>query len=153
MQDYELLTMILSALMWRKNNGPISLYGDKRAIAYVEEKGISHIWNGGLYDISVPDSVRANVFWASGKLYALKEVKAPSVMVDLDLIVWKSVHKHGDKCSEHYLCGECGFKFPDDELGKNRRDHHQHQPGDTILVYLKDRKLVVGSVAQAHEFQ
>ena len=36
MQDYELLTMILSALMWRKMNGPITFYGDAMAIDYVE---------------------------------------------------------------------------------------------------------------------
>ena len=45
MQDYELLTMILSALMWRKMNGPITLYGDERAIDYVERQGIAHIWH------------------------------------------------------------------------------------------------------------
>ena len=43
MQDYELLTMILSALMWRKMNGPITLYGDERAIDYVERQGIAVI--------------------------------------------------------------------------------------------------------------
>ena len=57
MQDYELLTMILSALMWRKMNGPITLYGDARAIDYVEGRGLSHIWNGGIKEIQVPDSI------------------------------------------------------------------------------------------------
>ncbi len=71
MQDYELLTMILSALMWRKMNGPITLYGDARAIDYVEGQGLSHIWNGGIKEIQVPDSISPGVFWAAGKLYAL----------------------------------------------------------------------------------
>ena len=82
MQDYELLTMILSALMWRKMNGPITLYGDERAIDYVERQGIAHIWNGGMRD-RCADRVSPRVFWAAGKLYALKKAKMPAVMVDL----------------------------------------------------------------------
>ena len=57
MQDYELLTMILSALMWRKNNGPVTMYGDSRAIDFIGEKGIADIWDGGLKEIHVPGSV------------------------------------------------------------------------------------------------
>ena len=147
MQDYELLTMILSALMWRKNNGPISLYGDKRAIAYVEEKGISHIWNGGLYDISVPDSVRANVFWASGKLYALKEVKAPSVMVDLDLIVWKSVREYveGTEICAIHREGLYPDVYPGREFFRMKEGYEFDEdwswnvyPVNTCMLYLAD---------------
>ena len=98
MQDYELLTMILSALMWRKMNGPITLYGDARAIDYVEGQGLSHIWNGGIKEIQVPDSISPGVFWAAGKLYALKAAHMPAVMVDLDLIVWKNIGEYIDIC-------------------------------------------------------
>lgn len=104
MEDYELLTMILSALMWKKNNGPITLYGDKRAIDFVRKERIDHIWNGGVKEIAVPEKVRPNVFWAAGKLYALKDVTMPAVMVDLDLIVWKRVHEYvrgTDICAIH----------------------------------------------------
>ena len=44
MQDYEVLTMILSALMWRKHNGGIRLCADAEAIAFVEKMGLYHIW-------------------------------------------------------------------------------------------------------------
>ena len=104
MQDYELLTMILSALMWRKMNGPITLYGDARAIDYVEGQGLSHIWNGGIKEIQVPDSISPGVFWAAGKLYALKAAHMPAVMVDLDLIVWKNIGEYiagTDICAIH----------------------------------------------------
>ena len=83
MQDYELLTMILSALMWRKMNGPITLYGDARAIDYVEGQGLSHIWNGGIKEIQVPDSISPGVFWAAGKLYALKAAHMPAEQTDI----------------------------------------------------------------------
>lgn len=91
MQDYELLTMIMSALMWRRMNGSITLYGDKKAIDYVEKKGVAHIWDGGIEEIDVPDRISPRVFWAAGKLYALRSACMPEVMVDLDLIVWKNI--------------------------------------------------------------
>lgn len=72
MQDYELLTMILSALMWRKMNGPITLYGDARAIDYVERQGLSYIWNGGIKEIQVPDSISPGVFWAAASCMRLR---------------------------------------------------------------------------------
>ncbi len=96
MQDYELLTMILSALMWRKMNGPITLYGDERAIDYIHKNKIDHIWNGGIEEIKVPSEISPRVFWAAGKLFALKRAQMPAVMVDLDLIVWKNIGSYID---------------------------------------------------------
>lgn len=104
MQDYELLTMLLSALMWRKKNGEIALYGDTAALDYVKELGIAHIWNGGLHEIEVPSGIPPKVFWAAGKLFALRQAAAPAVMVDLDLIVWKDISgyvKGTDLCAIH----------------------------------------------------
>lgn len=91
MQDYELLTMILSALMWRKQNGGIYLCADAPAIEYIEKNNLTHIWNLGIKEISVSDVVNEKVFWAAGKLYSLKEIKMPAVMIDLDLIIWKNI--------------------------------------------------------------
>ena len=44
MQDYEVLTMILSALMWRKHNGGIRLCADAEARVFIEKLGLAHIW-------------------------------------------------------------------------------------------------------------
>lgn len=104
MQDYELLTMMLSALMWRKQNGGIRLCADAAAIDFVEKKGLAHLWNLGMTEIRVPDAVPERVFWAAGKLYALREISAPVVMVDLDLIIWKDIRdilKGTDICAIH----------------------------------------------------
>ena len=43
MQDYEVLTMILSALMWRKYNGGIRLCADEEARAFIEKLGLAQI--------------------------------------------------------------------------------------------------------------
>ena len=86
MQDYEVLTMILSALMWRKHNGGIRLCADAEARVFIEKLGLAHIWNLGIEEITVPEAVPEKVFWAAGKLYSLKKMQMPAVMVDLDLI-------------------------------------------------------------------
>lgn len=65
-------------------------------------QGLSHIWNGGIKEIQVPDSISPGVFWAAGKLYALKAAHMPAVMVDLDLIVWKNIG--GIHSGDGYLC-------------------------------------------------
>lgn len=91
MQDYEVLTMMLSALMWRKKNGSIRLCADKEAAAFVKSRGLSHIWDLGIEEIEVPASVPEKVFWAAGKLYSLQKIKMPAVMIDLDLIIWQDI--------------------------------------------------------------
>lgn len=91
MQDYEIWTMILSALMWRKNNGGIKLMCDETAHDYIKYLGIEGVWDMGVDEFTVPIGVPAGVFWAAGKLYALKHMKTPVVMVDLDLIIWKDI--------------------------------------------------------------
>ncbi len=104
MQDYEVLTMILSAIMWRKNNGPIVLYGDRKALEYIDSLGLSFIWNGGIKEIKVSEKIDPGVFWAAAKLFALKEVETPAVMVDLDLIIWKRIVDYvagADLCAIH----------------------------------------------------
>jgi hypothetical protein len=104
MQDYEVLTMILSALMWRKYNGGIRLCADEEARAFIEKLGLAHIWNLGIEEITVPEAVPEKVFWAAGKLYSLKKMQMPAVMVDLDLIIWKDIRniiKDTDICAIH----------------------------------------------------
>ncbi len=65
MQDYEVLTMILSALMWRKHNGGIRLCADAEARVFIEKLGLAHIWNLGIEEITVPEAVPEKVFWAA----------------------------------------------------------------------------------------
>ncbi len=91
MQDYEVLTMVLSALMWRKKNGGIYLCADKDAISFIEANGLAPVWDLGIKEFTVAESVPSRVYWAAGKLYSLRQMKMPAVMVDLDLIIWQNL--------------------------------------------------------------
>ena len=91
--DYELLTLMLSALKWREKNGPIRMITDSAGAAFFERAGLSALWS------EPPDTaldrmdpaLDPRLFWAAGKLEALRGTDAPCVMLDTDLIVWEDV--------------------------------------------------------------
>lgn len=92
--DYELLTVVLSALKWKEMNGSIKMITDSAGAEFFESKGLGCLWDE--IDISL-DHMNSEVdpflFWAAGKLYALKSVSCPCVMLDTDLIIWKNVEE------------------------------------------------------------
>ena len=93
LSDYELLTLMLSALEWRRLNGPITLVTDSAGAAFFERAGLGGLWSGAI-DTRLdnmepaPDPLR---FWAAGKLWALRDEPAPCVMLDGDMILWEDV--------------------------------------------------------------
>ncbi|MBR5271245.1 MAG: hypothetical protein IKV64_03575 [Clostridia bacterium] len=107
-EDFEILTTILSALMWRKYNGKIKLVADKNAIKFYENAGLIELWNE-VSELEI-DSINPNMFWAGAKLFALKEQKAPIALIDTDFIVWEKLNF--DKISD---CGVIHFE----ELNNN----------------------------------
>lgn len=88
--DFELFTMILSALKWREKNGAIKLVTDTRGAEYFDLLGLSAAWNE--IDTSLDEmNLRGwdeKIFWAGAKLFALSKQIAPVVMIDLDFIAW-----------------------------------------------------------------
>lgn len=90
LEDFEILTTILSALEWRKYNGKIKLVADKRAIDFYKKTGIDCIWDS-IEELYVDDSINPKTFWAAGKLFALQKENAPVAIIDTDFIVWKKI--------------------------------------------------------------
>lgn len=91
-EDFDLYCTALSALCWRKFNGNITLCCDSRYAEYYRTIGFTDIWNG--INVCVADDlegINPLMFWAGGKLLALRAVNAPVVMLDTDFIVWKEM--------------------------------------------------------------
>ena len=90
--DFELLTAILSCLTWQKNNGPVRMITDSYGGQFFRSIGFDQLWDS--IDTSLdqmdPD-IDPVMFWAAGKLYALKTMPTPCVMLDTDLIIWKPI--------------------------------------------------------------
>ena len=89
-EDFELLTTILSALNWRRHNGKISMLTDSTGAEYYRRIGIDRIWDDLKIVLDDVD-VNPDVFWAAGKLFALSTVKAPVAIIDTDFIVWEPI--------------------------------------------------------------
>ncbi|MDR3766976.1 MAG: hypothetical protein Q3Y08_08115 [Butyricicoccus sp.] len=90
---FELLTTVLSAFFWQKNGGSIAMLCDRTAASFYQERGLSALWNGGIHTVleDIPPEINPHIFWAAGKLFALRTFAAPCVMLDTGFIVWKSI--------------------------------------------------------------
>lgn len=101
-EDFDLYCTALSALCWRKFNGEITLCCDSRYAEYYRMIGFTDVWNG--INVCVADDLEGIdplMFWAGGKLLALREVSAPVVMLDTDFIVWKTLNFGSEIIAAH----------------------------------------------------
>lgn len=90
-EDFEILTTILSALKWREKNGKIKMITDSVGEKYYKATGLSIIWDS-IENLLDDIDVNADVFWAAGKLFALRKQTAPIAMIDTDFIVWEKIY-------------------------------------------------------------
>jgi len=91
-EDFELLTTVLSAAAWRRFNGPITLYTDHIGEAYYRRQGMAELWDGGIDTAvleSLDPSISQDVFWTAGRVAALRAETVPFCSLDTDLVVWQ----------------------------------------------------------------
>ena len=92
LEDYELLTLALSALKWREKNGEITLVTDTPGLEFLKASGFLPCWTEVSASLDqIPRGIDPERFWAAGKIYALSGFKAPVVSIDTDFIVWESL--------------------------------------------------------------
>ncbi len=151
MNEAEILTMIISALMWQKHNGTIKLYTDKVGYEFIKKHDLQKVWNGGI-DTEILENnsypIDPETFWAAGKLIALEAETCPCVMLDTDLIVLKSLHEILEKSDITALHSEsiepgvylnpsllkkpASFEFP-------AFYNWNALPSNTAFLYIKDK--------------
>lgn len=87
MMQFESITMILSALFWKKLQGPIKLYCDKDFYDYIKLLGLDDLWDEiDTKELSKLNSnVNHNTFWAYSKMYVNSLQTEPFVSLDIDL--------------------------------------------------------------------
>lgn len=90
LEDFDLFCAVLSALKWREDGSRIFMYCDAPAAKYIKNSGLESVWNE--IRCTIPDDldgINPVMFWAAGKILAMRQMPAPCVMVDTDFIVWK----------------------------------------------------------------
>lgn len=163
-EDFEILTTILSALKWREFNGSIKMITDERAADYYKKIGIESIWDLGI-DVKLHSEVHkdidSNLFWAAGKIYSLKDTKAPIVMMDTDFIVWETIE---DKIKGNDICVIHKEPLSDnvypnkgyfDSLGEYKLNDNwdwEEKPCNTALTYIGDEDFKNYYVEEAINF-
>lgn len=111
MEDFDVLSTILSALLWRRFNGEIKLYTDTTGLEYYRSIGITGIWDGGIDTKtldSIPDTINQDIFWAGAKIFALANEPSPVTMIDTDMLVWGNI--------DHILSGQKIVVFHREDL-------------------------------------
>ena len=95
-QFFEVESCVLSALLWKKFNGPIKLYTDDAGLDYMKSVGLASLWDIINVDTlnSIAKDIDQKVFWAGAKLYALRAESAPVAMIDTDLFIWKDISSY-----------------------------------------------------------
>lgn len=89
LEDFDLYCGVLSALVWKRDGSRISLYCDKAGGDYFRNAGLAELYDEVIDTVPADlEGINPEMFWAGGKLLALREVAAPCVMLDTDLIVW-----------------------------------------------------------------
>ncbi len=161
MEDFELLTMMLSALVWRQNGGCITMVTDSAGARYLRERGLEPIWDGGIDTAldTVPKSVDPFLFWAGGKLWALNSRPGPVCMIDTDMIIWRGcggledmdiVAAHREDITPDVYPGKEsfamkeGYAFPDWDWSV--------RPCNTAFLYIRDTEFRDYYVRRSVEF-
>lgn len=91
-EEFEILTMVLSALKWKEKNGDIYLVTDSKGRELIKAYGYESCWDKVYRDLDyIPEEIDYKRFWAAGKIYALRSMPCPVVSIDTDFIVWDSL--------------------------------------------------------------
>ncbi|NLJ16964.1 MAG: hypothetical protein GX346_07520 [Clostridiales bacterium] len=102
-EDFDLLTMTLSALSWRKLGNEILMVTDKVGLDYYKSIGITDLWDNVLDIIPCDlDGINPKMFWAAGKVLALREFDCPVCLIDNDFILWEMPELNSEIVAAHY---------------------------------------------------
>lgn len=162
LDDFEIFTLILSALEWRRHNGEIFLFTDTAGKNFFDEVGLSDLWNGVDTSLDEMDcfNIDENIFWAGAKLFALQKQPLPCVMMDLDFVVWQTLNFSPNDSSVTVIHRESRdlpcypdenyFRFKNFSLPTNL--NWELDPCNAAFVYFGDKNFVRRYVDFALEF-
>lgn len=89
------LTWAVSAVAWRRAHGPITLCTTTRGLKFAQTTKLADLYDGVSCALDRVD-VDPQACWAAGKLFALADIPAPVVCLDLDTVVWQPLSLTAD---------------------------------------------------------
>ncbi len=145
-EEFEFLTMVLSALKWRQKNGEIFLVTDSLGEKFIKSRGAESCWNGIITVLdNIPDSISPQTYWAAGKIFALDSFSAPVVSIDNDFIVWESLALENSRSKLSVIHTEelNPFVYPNKDFLKEFDKGYDWmvKPANAAFVYYGDENL------------
>lgn len=93
MTEATLLTAEISARLWKRFNGSISLITDETGFSYIKNTALAETYDEILPIIDTRNfGIVPTKYWASGKIQALTKIFAPCVILDMDLLIWEKLN-------------------------------------------------------------
>lgn len=138
--------MAISALKWREKNGSIILYADEICRSYLKKIGVLNLYDE-VRNLDIDKNIRADIFWAAGKLCAMKDLDKPAVIIDTDLIVWEDIREEliGEKVSAMHIEPILFQTYKPPEYFNLKRGYEfdpdwdwSIPPSNTALLYIED---------------
>ena len=97
-KDFELLTLVVSALFYKKYSGKIDLYTDDIGYRYLKEQKVLDFYDDVNVDVlNKFDSVRPDIYWAAGKVKVIQSQTEPFISLDTDAVIYDNVEKYVNK--------------------------------------------------------
>jgi hypothetical protein len=164
MFDFELLHFVLSALFYKKYNGPIHLYTDNIFATYLNENKLLNVWDFvdvGKYNEFTSLNVNPKSNWTGFKTWLLSQIPSPFLLIDHDNIVYTKIptelfdisvrFAHLESINPYYYPNrqdmECGnFKFNDEW-------NWDLDVANTCLLYFNNEKFKNEYSNKAMEFE
>jgi len=148
MEKCELWTAAISSLTRRCAGDKTVLYCDNHGAEYIRRIGFASIWDEVI--AAIPDGfegIDPNMFWAAGKLFALRAETAPLLMMDTDFIAWrlpafggKIIAAHTEDLSPNIYPPTEYFNMKEDYIF-NKGYNYSAKPLNTAFLYLPDDEL------------
>lgn len=116
-KDYYILTLILSAMQWKKTNaGKLTFYADKRTLDFFDKYGLTDLWDecdSDTLDKEI-DQEHYDVanFYTIGKFIALRKELCPCALVDTDLVIWNDLQPVLEGRNAAFTHWETSFETP-----------------------------------------
>lgn len=163
-EDFNLLTMIYSTLKFRSYGNTTKFYADEYTIKELEHLQLLDAWDQYDYSALGKEIHRLNIdpstFFSIGKFITLQLEDSPSMLIDIDLVLWqdpkyltdnkKAVFTHWESVmpSTKWYCKKSELLLPDGFRLKSSWDFRL-RAANTSVLYFSDNALKQYYVDQA----
>ena len=163
MYKFELLHFIISALFYRKLNGPTVLYTDKIFLSYLKSKGYDIFWDE--IDVKKAEefeslNINAQTNWTSFKTWLVGRIETPFLLIDHDNYIFTKIPEelyqtdirfaHWERLDKEVYPDMLDIKVKGYDF-KESWDWNSDIP-NTCLVYVNNKEFIEEYSNKAMEF-